>query len=82
MTPQDIELHRLGLKLKFAYSVIGLILGLACILTGAVLGLAGVSGHTTFTASMLGLSTNLNDAAPGVVVFVVGIFMVLITRSK
>ena len=82
MSTQDAELHRLGIKLKFAYSVIGLVLGLACILTGLVLGLAGVTGHTTFTASLLGLSTNLTDAAPGVVVFVVGIFMVLITKFK
>jgi hypothetical protein len=82
MSTQDAELHRLGIKLKFVYSVIGLVVGLACILTGLVLGLAGVTGHTTFTASLLGLSTNLTDAAPGVVVFVVGIFMVWITKFK
>jgi hypothetical protein len=82
MTPHDYKLHELGFKLKFAYSIVGLVLGLACILTGLALGLAGVTGHTAFTASLLGLSTNLTDAAPGVVVFVVGIFMVLITRFK
>lgn len=82
MTPEDFELHRAGLRYKFIYSVIGLVLGLACILTGLLLGLAGVTGHTTFTASLIGLNTNLTDAAPGVVVFVVGIFMVWITRFK
>jgi hypothetical protein len=62
------DIHRLGLKLKFAYSIVGLVLGLACILVGMILGLAGVTGHTGWTASLLGLSTNLNDAGPGVVV--------------
>ena len=76
------ELHRLGLKLKFAYSLVGLIVGLACILVGLILGIYGAAGHTSWTASVFGLSTNLNDAAPGVVVFVVGIFIVFITRFK
>ena len=75
-------LHRLGLKLKFAYSIVGLIVGLACILVGLLLGVYGVAGHTSWTASVLGLSTNLSDAAPGVMVFVVGIFMVFLTRFR
>src|SRR4051812_6529348 len=78
----DTELHKLGLKLKFAYSLVGLMLGLGCIIAGVVLGLNGVVGHTNWTASVFGLSTDLNDAAPGVIVFVVGIFMVFITRFK
>ena len=76
------DLHRLGLKLKFAYSMVGLFLGLACIVAGVILGLSGVAGHTTWTASLLGLETNLNDATPGVIIFVVGIFFVLITVSE
>jgi hypothetical protein len=76
----DHNFHRLGLKLKFVYSIVGLFLGLACILAGVVLGLAGVVGHTSWAASLMGLSTNLTDATPGVVVFVVGVFIVLITR--
>jgi hypothetical protein len=79
---QRYELHRLGVKLKFVYSIVGLVLGMACILTGLTLGLFGVIGHTSLTASLLGFSTNLNDAAPGVVVFIVGVLMVLITRFK
>jgi hypothetical protein len=60
----------------------GLILGLVCIFVGLALGLSGVVGNTSWTASLLGLSTSLTDATPGVIVFVVGIFMVLITRFK
>jgi hypothetical protein len=76
------DLHRLGFKLKFAYSMTGLFLGLACILAGVVLGISGVAGHTSWTASALGLSTSMTDATPGVIVFVVGIFFVLITRFR
>jgi TRAP-type C4-dicarboxylate transport system permease small subunit len=74
--------HRLGLKLKFVYSLVGLLLGLACILVGAWLCLRGITGHSTWAVSTLGLSSNLNDASPGVVVFVIGMFVVLITRFQ
>jgi hypothetical protein len=82
MTADDQSLHRLGFKLKLVYSLVGLFLGLACIVGGVILGLHGVSGHTSWTASLLGFSTSMSDAAPGVVLFVVGIFMVWITRFK
>ena len=78
----DLELHRLGMKLKLVYSLVGLFLGLSCIISGSVLSLYGATGHTSLIASFLGLSTQLNDAAPGVVIFIVGIFMVLITRFQ
>jgi hypothetical protein len=67
---------------EYIYSTISLILGLAAIIAGSVLCIYGVTGHTSFTASLLGLNTNLNDAAPGVVLFVVGLFMIWITRPK
>ena len=82
MMQHSDDLHRLGLKLKFVYSIVGLLVGLSCIIAGVVLGVNGVVGHTSWTASLLGLSTTMNDAAPGVIVFVVGIFMVLITRFR
>ena len=82
MTEFDPEIHRLGMKLKFVYSLVGLLVGAGCIIAGVILGLAGVVGHTSWTASALGFSTNMTDATPGVIVFVVGIFFVLITRFK
>lgn len=78
----EVTDRRLSLTLKFVYSIVGLVLGLACILSGSILGLYGVTGHSNFIASLLGLSVQLNDAAPGVVIFIVGIFMVLITKFK
>ena len=79
---KDYELHRLGMKLKLIYSLLGLFLGLSCIISGSILSVYGVTGHTSIIASFLGLSTQLNDAAPGVVIFIVGIFMVLITKFQ
>ena len=76
------EIHTLSLRLKFIYSLVGLFLGLSCIISGSILSLYGVTGHASFVASLLGLSTQLNDAAPGVVIFVVGIFIVFITRFR
>jgi len=51
-------------------------------LAGVILALAGVVGHTSWSASALGFNTNMTDAAPGVIVFIVGIFFVLITHFK
>jgi hypothetical protein len=67
---------------EYRYAMFGLVLGLATILGGVVLGLHGAVGHTSWTAKFLGLESNLNDAAPGVVLFVVGVFFVRGTRPK
>jgi hypothetical protein len=56
--PGGNNIRRPGLKLKFIYSIVGLVLGLA----GVVLGFVGFTGHTTWTASALGLSSNLTGA--------------------
>jgi hypothetical protein len=67
---------------EYVYSCVALLLGLSAIIGGSILCIYGVTGHTSFTASLLGLSTNLNDAAPGVVLFVIGLFMIWATRPK
>jgi hypothetical protein len=46
------------------------------------MGLHGVAGHTSWTASLLGLHSNVSDAAPGVVLFIVGLFMIWATKPK
>jgi hypothetical protein len=60
----------------------GLLLGLVCIAGGIVLFLAGITGNTDWTAKFIGASTELTDAAPGVILFVVGLFFVWVTRFK
>jgi hypothetical protein len=67
---------------EYLYGMLGLILGLAAIVFGSVLCLHGVAGSTSWSASFLGLSSNINDAAPGVVLFIVGLFMIVATKPK
>jgi len=65
---------------NFIYAVLGLVLGLVCIIGGIVLFLNGVAGSTSWTAKILGAESNISDAAPGVVLFIVGLFVVYVTR--
>ncbi len=67
---------------EYRYAMLGLILGLATILGGVILSLHGIAGSTSWTAKLFGLESHLNDAAPGVVLFVVGIFFVWSTRPR
>jgi hypothetical protein len=60
--------------------MLGLILGLAAIIGGVILGLNGVAGSTSWTTKLLGLESQINDAAPGVVLFIVGLFMIWATK--
>jgi hypothetical protein len=76
------EILKTTIMWEYIYAMLGLVLGLSCVLGGIVLGLHGVAGNTSWTAKVLGLSSTVNDATPGVVLFIVGIFMVFITRPK
>ena len=67
-------------KHQLIYSIAGLILGLVCILGGVALFINGVAGSTSWTAKILGAESQISDAAPGAVLFIVGLFIVLITR--
>jgi hypothetical protein len=71
-----------AIKGEYQYAMLGLILGLASIVGGITMGLHGVAGSTSWTASVLGLSSSVNDAAPGVVLFIVGLFMVWVTKAN
>jgi hypothetical protein len=65
---------------QFKYSVLGLILGLICVIGGVVLFVHGVIGATSWTTKIVGAVSNISDAGPGAVLFVVGLFVVWITR--
>jgi|GEM_PF-1944244 len=76
------ELIAQAIKGEYRYAMLALILGLTSMIGGVILGIRGVTGSTSWTAKLLGLSSTINDAAPGVVLFVVGLFMVWATRPK
>ena len=67
---------------EYRYAMLGLVLGMAAIIGGVILGLNGVAGSTSWTAKILGLESNVNDAAPGVVLFLVGLFLVRSTKPN
>lgn len=79
----DTDLHKFGMRLKFFYSLGGLLLGAMCIVGGCWLFLGGVTGSTTWTFKALGIAeSNVTDAAPGGILFCVGLFFVIFTRFK
>ena len=67
-------------KHQLIYSIAGLILGLVCILGGVALFINGVAGSTSWSAKFFGAESNITDAAPGAILFIVGLFVVFITR--
>lgn len=71
-----------ALRYKFIYSMTGLFLGLVSMLGGILLFLNGVSGSTSWTAKILGNESTITDAAPGAVLFVVGLFVIITTRYR
>ncbi len=75
----NAEIRQL-MRYKLVYSMTGLVLGLAGMLGGIVLFLYGVTGTSSWTAKILGTESTLTDAAPGAVLFIVGLFIVIATR--
>jgi hypothetical protein len=65
---------------QFIYSMFGLLVGLLLALAGVVLFLRGVSGASSWTTSVLGLQSEVTDAAPGTILFLVGVVIVFLTR--
>jgi hypothetical protein len=76
----DREVWQGATRYQLIYSMGGLVLGLVCIIGGVILFLRGVTGSTSWTAKVLGLQSSISDAAPGAVLFIVGLFMVFVTR--
>ena len=72
--------HRSIMMFRLVYSLCGLFLGLACIIGGIAMFFGGIAGATKWTATILGASSEISDAAPGAVLFIVGLFIVVATR--
>ena len=66
--------------LQLIYSLAGLLLGLACIIGGILLFFHGVAGSSSWVGQFIGVQSKLSDAAPGTVLFVVGLAVVWLTR--
>jgi hypothetical protein len=80
--PTDPDLLRRSVRYRFVYSMAGLVFGLICVIGGILLFLNGVAGSADWTAKILGGDSTITDAAPGAVLFVVGLLVVFLTRYK
>lgn len=67
-------------RLQLIYSLAGLLFGLACIVGGLGLFLHGVVGSSSWVGGFIGFESKLSDAAPGTVLFVIGLLVVWVTR--
>jgi len=66
--------------LQLVYSLAGLVLGLVCVIGGIMLFFHGVAGTSSWVGEVIGVKSKLSDAAPGTVLFVVGLAVVFLTR--
>jgi hypothetical protein len=67
-------------RLQLIYSLAGLVFGLGCIVGGLGLFLHGVVGSTSWVGDVIGIQSRLADAAPGTILFVIGLLVVWLTR--
>lgn len=82
LPPDPRERHFWGrlAVLQLIYSLAGLVLGLACIIGGILLFFHGVAGSSSWVGQFIGVQSKLSDAAPGTVLFIVGLAVVVLTR--
>ena len=80
--PKEIPLWREATRYEFTYSIWGLVAGVFLALVGVVLLIHGVAGSTNWTTKLLSAESEISDAAPGVILFIVGLFVVYITRFQ
>jgi hypothetical protein len=67
-------------RLQLAYSLAGLVVGLICVVGGILLFFHGVTGSSSWVGHLIGIESWLSDAAPGTVLFVVGLQVIRLTR--
>ncbi len=78
----DIQLQRDLARFQFYYSIAGLTLGLVCMVGGIALFVLGVTGAADWYTNIWGAESRISQAAPGAILFIVGLFVVLFTRYK
>lgn len=77
-----VEVQRQAIRGATLYAWTGLVLGGICVILGVLLFVFGITGSTTWVVKVLGLTSEVTDAAPGALLFVVGAFLIFVTRLK
>lgn len=71
-----------GMLLENARAMLCALVGMAAIAAGIWLCISGVAGSVRWTTKIFGASSQLTDATPGVVLFVVGFLIIGITKPS
>ncbi|WP_197120962.1 hypothetical protein [Pseudoalteromonas sp. NZS100] len=83
VSPETDKATQLALaKYQLIYSIIGLAVGLVCVLGGIYLFIKGVMGEMDWSLKVFGNESVIANAAPGAVLFIVGLFLVIVTKFK
>lgn len=68
------------IRYQFFYSLLGFIVGLACVMGGMVLFFSGIAGAVDWSIKIGNAESTLANGSPGIVLFIVGLFIVWISR--
>lgn len=80
VTPSHHRLLQRIIHGQLLYSFAGLVVGVCCIIAGAILVAHGFAGTSSWMAKFAGAESQINDATPGVLLFITGLFVVVMTR--
>jgi len=69
-------------KHQLIYSFVGFLFALICVGGGILLFLNGIAGSSSFTANFIGVETTIDDAAPGAILFIVGLFVIFFSKYE
>lgn len=67
-------------RMQLIYSILGLVVGVLCIIFGTYLYLNGAINNTKWIIDVMNIKSELSDAGPGAVLFVVGLLVIAITK--
>lgn len=76
------EIAELIIKAEEDKAKNGLIAGFVCILLGFILSIIGVTGFINWSFAFGGINSSLTNAAPGVLLMVVGLLIIIVTNHK
>lgn len=79
---ENPDLAKQAVQAQYKISVLGMVLGLLCIIGGLGLLFWGVSGNVSWSVKVFGFDSKLADAAPGVVLFIVGALIIYFSRFE
>ena|SRR5271157_1961610 len=76
------EIAELIIKAEENKSKNGLIAGLICVFLGVILCIIGVTGFINWNFAFGGINSSLTNAAPGVLLMIIGLFIIVVTNHR